>query len=42
MINGKSILGARLSDVVQQLRASPSPVNLIIATEVRPLLQQCA
>ena len=36
MINGKSVLGDKLSEVRQKLKDSPSPIELMIATEVRP------
>ena len=35
MINGKSVVGLRLNQVVQMLRNSQSPVHFLVATKVR-------
>lgn len=35
MINGRSVVGLRVSDVVTILRQSASPVHFVIATKVR-------
>lgn len=35
MINGKSVVGLRLNQVVQILRNSQSPVHFLVATKVK-------